>query len=355
MEKLKELLARPLIAGVVGFVLGLIIGLPILGWGLFPVRWVEAAPEHLRQDVKEDYLRMAIQSYSLNKDGELASRRFQELGSDTKEIFAKVSADPALNPEDVMGFSSSVKALNVTALPGAVSATQVPAAVQTVQIAQPTLPGGSTAVPSTSKKGETSPFLLLGMFCLLTLVIGGALVYLLVFRKRGFAIKKPTSSVQGSAAREQSHGELSSEVQDAPIAHFVTTYTLGDDLYDDSFSVDSPTGEFLGECGVGISDTVGVGEPKKVTAFELWLFDKNDIQTVTKVMMSNHAFVDNATRQRLVSKGEPILINPNERIYLETASLQLEARVVEAVYGQSALPSKSYFDRMTLELAVWPK
>ena len=149
--------------------------------------------------------------------------------------------------------------------------------------------------------------------------------------------------------------EFSGQSQEPPIAQFMSTYIAGDDLYDDSFSIDSPTGEFLGECGVGISETIGVGDPKKVTAFEVWLFDKNDIQTVTKVLMSGHAYNDPAILQRLASKGEPILIEPGERVLLETATLQLEARVVDMNYGQGALPSESFFDRLTLELAIWPK
>ena len=135
----------------------------------------------------------------------------------------------------------------------------------------------------------------------------------------------------------------------------MTTYVIGDDFYDDSFSIDAPSGEFLGECGVGISDTIGVGDPKKVTAFEVWLFDKNDIQTVTKVLMSSHAINDAGIRQRLASKGEPILVEPGQQILLETATLQLEARVIEMVYGQGALPSGSFFERLTLEMSVWPK
>lgn len=126
-------------------------------------------------------------------------------------------------------------------------------------------------------------------------------------------------------------------------------------MYDDSFSIDALSGEFLGECGVGISETIGVGDPKKVAAFEVWLFDKNDIQTVTKVIMSAHAMNDAATRQRLASKGEPVLLDAGQQILLETATLQLEARVIEMVYGKGALPSQSYFDRVTLELAIWPK
>jgi hypothetical protein len=111
----------------------------------------------------------------------------------------------------------------------------------------------------------------------------------------------------------------------------------------------------MGECGVGISDTIGVGDPKKVTAFEVWLFDKNDIQTVTKVIMSPHAFDDPTIRQRLESKGEAVLAESGKHVLLETATLQLEARVVEMTFGQGALPENSYFDRLTLELAVWPK
>jgi hypothetical protein len=140
-----------------------------------------------------------------------------------------------------------------------------------------------------------------------------------------------------------------------PVAQFMTTYALGDDLYDDSFSIDAPTGEFLGECGVGISETVGVGEPKRVTAFEVWLFDKNDIQTVTKVIMSEHAHRDEKLRMRLESKGELVLAEPGKQILLETATLQLEARIIDMAYGEGPAPDLSFFERVTLELAIWPK
>jgi len=98
-----------------------------------------------------------------------------------------------------------------------------------------------------------------------------------------------------------------------------------------------------------------VGDPKKVTAFEVWLFDKNDIQTVTKVLMSEHAFHDDAIYQRLTAKGEPVLIEPGVEAVLETQTLQMVARVVEMGYGDGALPPQSFFDRLVLELAVWTK
>ena len=139
------------------------------------------------------------------------------------------------------------------------------------------------------------------------------------------------------------------------MAQFMASYKLGDDLFDDSFSIDSQAGEFLGECGVGISDTIGVGDPKKVSAFEVWLFDKNDIQTVTKVLMSAHALTDAGIRQKLETKGEPVATEPGNQTVLETATLKLVARIVDMTYGQGALPEASFFESLILELAVWAK
>jgi hypothetical protein len=135
----------------------------------------------------------------------------------------------------------------------------------------------------------------------------------------------------------------------------MAAYTLGNDLFDDSFSVESQGGEFLGECGVGIVETIGVGDPKRVTAFEVWLFDKNDIQTVTKVMMSSNAYADGNTRQRLAARGEPVLIQPGLDVQLETQTLRLVARVVDLAYGDGALPAESYFSRFVLDLSIWQK
>jgi hypothetical protein len=141
----------------------------------------------------------------------------------------------------------------------------------------------------------------------------------------------------------------------APVTQNMTTYVLGDDLYDESFSIDTSGGEFLGEYGVGVSETVGVGDPKKVAALEIWLFDKNDIKTATKVLMSAHSFADAGTRARLEAKGELIQVEAQKQIMLETETLQLLATVVDLQYGDGSMPDKSFFERMTLELAVWRK
>ena len=140
-----------------------------------------------------------------------------------------------------------------------------------------------------------------------------------------------------------------------PIVQFMTTYLEGDDLFDDSFSIETAAGEFLGETGVGISETLGVGEPKRVTAMEVWLFDKNDIRTVTKVLMSDHAFNDETLKAKLAPKGEAALAEPNTMISLDTATLRIQAKVVDVEYGSGPLPPNSFFKRITIELAAWKR
>jgi hypothetical protein len=157
------------------------------------------------------------------------------------------------------------------------------------------------------------------------------------------------------ASRQAERTDFQSLGLAPPITQTMTTYVLGDDLYDESFSIDTGGGEFLGEYGVGVSETIGVGEPKKVAALEIWLFDKNDIKTATKVLMSEHAYNDPNIRARLEPKGELIVVKPQEQVLLETATLQLLATVVDMEYGTGAAPQKSYFERITLELAIWPR
>jgi hypothetical protein len=49
------------------------------------------------------------------------------------------------------------------------------------------------------------------------------------------------------------------------------------------------------------------------------------------------------------------MMAPQEQIILETATLQLLVTVSDLEYGVGALPPDSYFERATLELAIWPK
>ena len=321
-------LKKPIVAAALGFIVGLFIGLVILGWGLWPVQWTNAAPSSLRQDLQDDYLRMAIDSFVRNPVNDLAIQRYQALGEAGPAVLDRIKATyPDQNA--LQTFSTVVK--------GTSAVTPTPSGTQ------------STA--------KSSP--LTGIIIVVVAIIVLGILGLAVFKFLIPLFRHTTSDSPANRARDiTNQAELtnySALGQEQPISQFMTTYVLGDDLFDDSFSIDSPSGEFLGECGIGISETIGVGEPKKVTAFEVWLFDKNDIQTVTKVLMSSHAFNDVPTFQRLQAKGEPFMVERSKQVTLETAALQLVATVSDMEYGQGALPEDSYFERLTLEIAVWPK
>jgi len=330
MNAIRGILDRPRIVGILSFIVGIIVGMTVLGWWLFPVEWTDASPDLLRVESQEDYLRMVIDSYSLDADIALAQSRYAELGEGAESILETIQSNPgSQNLEDIYAFSDAVG--------------------QTVALEDEPV----TATPS----GIDIKTLFIIM-CGLTLILAAALfvAYILRRRRQGSEPLSPTPTFpDNDFPIETEEGEFGTVEDEPPLGQFMTTYVLGEDLFDDSFSIDSPAGEFLGECGVGIAEQIGVGEPKRVTAFEVWLFDKNDIQTVTKVVMSAHAHKDDAIYERLAAKGEPILAEPGAQITLETATLRLVARVVDMTYGEGALPDQSYFDRMTLELAVWTK
>jgi hypothetical protein len=341
METIKELSQQKRVviggAAVLGFALGM-----LYAWVLNPVKWTDATPELLRADYQTDYLKAAIDSYSVNRDVELALSRYQSLGAAGAGTLARVRADPGeVNPAALDDFAGTITLYETT--PGAT-------------------PSRTAAPATTSATGYLLP--VCGITIVLGLLLGG--VVLIRGRSGRRAPREPGGGYGlPEPGEEGAHYETPSPasrpagsqagIDRPPLATFRTTYTLGDDLYDDSFSIEGATGDFLGECGVGIGDLIGVGDPKKVSAFEVWLFDKNDIQTVTKVLMSRYAHQDESTRSRLAAKGDPILAEAGAVVTLETASLMVEVRIVDLTYGGGALPPESFFERMTIELRAASK
>jgi hypothetical protein len=185
------------------------------------------------------------------------------------------------------------------------------------------------------------------------IVILGAIYLLLQQRTANRSVGGATYSAVPTAAPILESSEIEQQV--TPIARFQSTFVRGHDTYDDSFSIENADGDFMGECGVSLSETIGAETPKNVTAVEVWLFDKNDIRTVTKVIMSDHAYFDEAIKAKLAPKGEPVLARPGETIVLETASLIVNAEITEMDYGTGTLPPESFFERFTVELSAWAK
>lgn len=334
-----EALQEPRNLAIATFVAGLLIGLLVLGWWLIPVQWTDASPAQLRADLQQDYLRMAIDSYSLNEDELLVEQRLAGLGDAAGDVLTQIAAAPGDQKKGSIKYFQNQLGIE-------------PLVADDTNAEQELL-----APESANEEGSLldTQSLLLTM-CSITGILGLALGGLYYVRRRQAGSGDRSAALKAQDITRNTQSSVIDALGDSPpISQWMTTYLMGDDLFDDSFSIDSSTGEFLGECGVGIAETIGVGDPKRVSAFELWLFDKNDIQTVTKVLMSNHIFNEDSSRERLAAKGEPILATPGTEAVLETETLQLVVRVVDMEYGDGPMPEESYFDRVTLELAVWSK
>lgn len=335
MSTAAGLLKKQLILILLVLALGIAIGVP-LGWAT--VRVVNTTPAVLREDLQEDYLRMAIDSFRVNRDPNLAVRRWDALGPAASPVFVAIQKNPSgIDPVVIVAFGEVIQAVK-----GAAQAE-----------------GSAPPSPTQTPGPASSTSLLVGAVVVLVLVAAAAALFFVRRMSRG---RSPAASKPDLIAESLEDQPVKAPKTDfeslgvaPPITQNMTTYVLGDDLYDESFSIDTPSGDFLGEYGVGVSETIGIGEPKKVTALEIWLFDKNDIKTATKVLMSAHAFSDAGIRGRLEAKGELIQVEPQKQIVLETETLQLLATVVDLQYGDGAMPERSYFERVTLELAIWRK
>jgi hypothetical protein len=329
------------------FLLGAVFGLVVLGWIVWPVQYVDTTPEMLRSDIQLDYLRMAVDSYSVNGDATLARSRYEALGEGNLELLAQLRDDGLTDPERLKLFEILIANL------------YVPEA-ETPPLAATPAPAGAGFQDA------------LSVLAVLGILIGGAIAVVLVANIRRQRNAAPTTG-EGYAPQ----GELSLEAEedlqerasagetaepadaggecDEPLERFVTTYVLGDDLYEDSFTINSPGGDFLGECGVGISEPIGVGDPKKVTALEVWLFDRKPSRTSTTVLMSEYAHEKEDVRAVLAPRGQPVLAVPGADFWMETPGLQLRVVIRELIYGTGSLPTNSYFDRLTLQLEVWAR
>ena len=390
---------RGILSLALAFILGFLIGLVLFGWNLTPVQYTNLWPNDLDTPYKNTYLLNQAELFALNGDGAAVKAAFPEGWE---------------NPDyDICRLANSVTSENANAAGRLASMAAVFNSVGcTQEIVEQAL---AAETPESNGFLRLLP-LLIALLALLGVL--GAMMWMANRRRNDYlddtgSNYDPIPSYQAKAPEREtieqykrpegdnvvakaaapiaavggavaaSGAAIKDRVEDAvsydppapkpepiasglttpapsalsaPVANFRTTYVRGDDGYDDSYSIDSTTGEFLGECGVGISETIGMDTPSNVTAMEVWLFDKNDIRTVTKVVMSEHAFFDDAMKAKLAPKGEPVLARLGDVVVLETAALTVRAKVVEAEYSsRSEYPAQSVFDRFTIELSAWAK
>ncbi len=331
---------------LIALLVGLAVGLIVLGWWIWPVQWGDAKPSSLSPQYQQTYLNASANSLYAGMSIQDVSTNLGEgwsLDKVNNLLDQMIAQNYAGNKANLANLKAGLNHL------GAVG----PVGASTNQ------PGLSPAVA-----------VVLAFIVLVLAIIGG----LLIFRRLrseapGATVVTPTAAVSGQTgieggevivpavsraaggARAVEKTAWVGETR-APLNQFATTYALGDDRYDMSKSIEAPNGDFLGECGVGISEIIGTGVPEKATALEVWLFDKNDVRTITKVLMSDYAYNDAAIRNKLAPKGDAVAIKKGDVVELKTQTLKIGARVVDLAYG-SGTPANAYFQQVTLELATW--
>ena len=333
MEKVVSTLKKPVVLGILAGVIGIILGL-IWAWGIQPVQWKDAPPSLLASYYQEEYLRMAIDSYQANNNAEVALRRYQSMGTNGPRVLATIASNPgSQNPTAILNFVNIVQ-------PGGL-----------VGSATPTPAGGGT----TPAASPTVSYIIIAAIVIVVGVIGYFMMRLLrpLIKKTGEMTPAQQAQQWDRETKKTNYAEMNEE---PPVFQLLNTYAVGDDLYTHSMDVNSADGTYIGQCGLEIADTIPVfDKPKRVRAIATWLFGLKYKETTWAILMPPDAYENAALRDRLRAKGEPIKVEPNLVIEIETRELKMHVRVAEVEYGQGAMAEEDYFKRLTLELAVWPK
>ena len=204
-------------------------------------------------------------------------------------------------------------------------------------------PGDSSQnMPSAPLEKETNlSLVILSMGMMLLLFVGAILIFALRGKRIPILSPETSSALRQPPERWQDEAEL-------PIAQFSSTYMIGDDRYDVSFAIEHNK-EYLGECGAGVGADAGKGKPRPVTALEAWMFDKNDVHTETKILLSRGVTLQPDQKNRLARKGELLVLEPGKIYLLQTQRLRLRIEALAVEY----VPNTSVLRQVRLKFGVW--
>ncbi len=364
MTRVSEIARRYMVAVlVVTFLVGAAFGLVALGWNIWPVEWTNASPADLDVTWQRSYMLMAAEAYAQTGDAVAARERVNAL------------AGPQLSQAEI---ATSLQAMvrDRTAANDAAGASRLQALATAMGAPSAEAPGTTPVQPSSETPLLQRLLRVCGLVILVLVLLAGLLllVYFLQSRTAGGTADEAAADegeddtliAPAPAVTPATAMPLASSRTPAPpvaqpvvpeptaLGPFVATYNLGDIDFDMSFGIESATGDFLGECGLGMAETIGAGDVQRVTAFEIWLFDKTDIRTVSVVLASAHAHAEAALRTKLASRGEIVLAQPGGSFVVKTSSLKLEGRVLDMAYGSGDVPAQSYFTTFSVELVPVP-
>jgi len=383
---------KSLIIGiVVGVILACAVGAGLVGFYIRqnpPVYQGGAYPNEMTTAYQNHYLAMAVDSYIVTQQPEVAAERLKNFSEPVKitilaersaafaaagrgveaqlinnlaatlresegwsdDTIKSVVADLALQYQNDPAKAQAIGAFSAQLLNGQVPDLQPPEGQpeQPQPAAGEQPPAGETPAPGAAPPpaapggilGALSPLRLL--LCCLFLIIILVIIYI-IGRRRFAARRLPTKQKivwEGEGA--------------PPIKQWRGTYTLGQDNYDEFFTIETDEGDFLGESGMGIMDSIPDTTPKQVVSFDVGLFDKTDITTLSRVVMSEFAYNDPTYRTKVDAnpQAEAILAEPGKEFTFETSAMRVVARIEEMQYGEGG---NKYFETLTVSMDLFLK
>jgi len=374
---------------IIGALIGLILGCAG-GAGLAafyvrqnpPVYQGGAYPDELTNAYQDHYQAMVVDSYIVNQQEDVATERLKRFSQREKirtladrsaayvaagrSVEAQLINNLAVSLKDKEGWNvetirqvvgnlasqyqsdparsqaiSTFSAQLLNEVPVAPEATEGEAPAEAGEPAAPPAEEAQAQPPPAAQPAEGRPWWQWALCCLGLLVVL-ALVYLLgrrQFEKRR-APTKQKIDWEGEGL--------------PPIKQWSGTYTFGQDNYDEFFTIETDEGDFLGESGMGIMDAIPDTSPKQVISFDVGLFDKTDITTLSRVVMSEYAYNDENIRAKVEAnpQAEAVLAEPGKTFEFETSAMRVVAKIEELEYGEDG---NVYFDKLKVSMDLFLK
>ena len=163
----------------------------------------------------------------------------------------------------------------------------------------------------------------------------------------GIAAYAPAATVAPVRASSSVAGET-------PIKDFHSTYHHGMERYDESFEISSAAGDLVGECGATIEHRFGLDVPARVTALTVWVFDKPDFQSTSRVLATPFAMHTDSVARELSTRGELVEAKPGT-FEVVTTSLRVEVDVRNLVLRPIEGIEGGYIDSVDLDFRVFKR
>lgn len=391
---------------LLAFVVGLLVGWLIIGWGVWPVTYTNSLPQDLRAAERDQYLSMVAESYARTGDLELAQERLrnwpdEELAPALGDLQARLLAtDPQ-------------RASELQLLAGSRGAAVVEGEVPQPQPDVNAAPGPVAPVSEATDTSRMRSLCSAGLWVLLALA--GITLFVWLFnrlrRSRSEAEMEPIGETVGPPSSGKTteqiaaeakalwvtsddelakQGQLWQEADDddydvppaaaatsrstatrtpvagqsspppkkssaggAKLAESLALYQMGEPDYDEAFDIHEAGGAYLGQCGLQLNDPVGKNRDQAV-ALQVWLWDSGDPDTRTKVLMSEGAYRDTAMRAQQASNHEAIVVKPGTEFELESHNLILRGAVEKVEYADQE-PHRTVFSELQVRLSVYRK